>query len=234
MCIQLLDLSSSNLCFHSSKEEMCMVAEAKSLRLCAACTYAECLCVFVWHQSNMQARVGFWAADRAHLLQADADVCHGTRAVDALLRWPRGAAALEVDGPYHFLTDTVTGARSCLTGATVLRRAGLRVISVPVTGLSVSHIESNVLMQQLAQQLRDAGVPLVADMCKVKLPDIRTPGNEQSADQVQRSIAAFWQQSWQRAQAATAVQARAVAILQGTGEQSASGRRSGAAPQASS
>ena len=98
-------------------------------------------------------------------MQADADACGGTRAVDALLRWPRGAAALEVDGPTHFLTNTATGDRSQLDGATVLRnsalrRAGLQLICVPVTDRSVPELRSEPFQRELAHLLRAGGVPL--------------------------------------------------------------------------
>ena len=93
------------------------------------------------------------------------DACSGTRAVDALLQWSNGAAALEVDGPYHFLTNTATGDSSQLSGATVLRnsalrRAGLQVICVPVTDRSVPELRSEPFQRELAQLLRAAGVPL--------------------------------------------------------------------------
>ena len=106
---------------------------------------------------------------RARLcLQANADACSGTRAVDALLRWPGGAAALEVDGPTHLLTNTATGDRVLLSGGTVLRnsalrRAGLQVICVPVTDHSVPELHSEPFKRVLAQLLQAAGVPLARD-----------------------------------------------------------------------
>ena len=74
-------------------------------------------------------------------LQVDAIACGRARAVDALLQWLGGAAVLEVDGPRHFVTNTATGNRSQLEGATILRnsalrRAGLHAIPVPVTDRS--------------------------------------------------------------------------------------------------
>ena len=111
---------------------------------------------------------------RARLcLQANADACSGTRAVDALLRWPGGAAALEVDGPTHLLNNTATGDRVLLSGGTVLRnsalrRAGLQVICVPVTDRSVPELHSKPFKRELAQLLRAAGVPLAWDTAEAQ------------------------------------------------------------------
>ena len=86
----------------------------------------------------------------------------GTRVVDVLLTWPGGRLAVEVDGPYHFLTDPDTGER-CRNGATVLRDAqlrrwGLDVLSVPVEDRPIAALRSDAFRAELAALLRDRGV----------------------------------------------------------------------------
>ena len=99
-------------------------------------------------------------------MQAQQAVGNGTRIVDVLLTWPGGRLAIEVDGPYHFLTDPDTGERR-RDGATVLRDAqlrrwGLDVLSVPVAGRTVAELRSDAFCAELAALLRERGVPLAA------------------------------------------------------------------------
>ena len=86
-----------------------------------------------------------------------------SRVVDALIQWPEGALAVEVDGPHHFTTDA-RGGGGRPTGATrlrdaQLRRWGLRVLSLsgdatPTPGCS------ETAQLRLAALLRQHGVPL--------------------------------------------------------------------------
>lgn len=82
-------------------------------------------------------------------MQADAYTCSGARTVDALMRWPGGAAMLVEDGPDHRMTNTATGGCSQLDGATTLRnsalrRAGLHAVSVLVKNRSDHELQSRV------------------------------------------------------------------------------------------
>ena len=97
-------------------------------------------------------------------MQAGAAVDDGTRVVDALLEWPGGRLAVEVDGPSHFTTLPDTG-EAWPTGATrlrdaQLRRWGLDVLSVPVADRSRQHYRSASFQAELAALLRDRGVPI--------------------------------------------------------------------------
>ena len=98
-------------------------------------------------------------------MQAGAAVGDGTRVVDALLEWPGGRLAVEVDGPHHFTTLPDTG-EAWPTGATRLRDAELRrwgfnVLSVPVGARSLLHYRSASFQSELAALLRSRGVPIV-------------------------------------------------------------------------
>ena len=100
---------------------------------------------------------------RGHL-QAGAAVGDGTRDVDALLEWPGGRLAVEVDGPHHFTTLPDTG-EAWPTGATQLRDAelrrwGLDVLSVPVADRSRQHFRSASFQAELMALLRSHGVPI--------------------------------------------------------------------------
>ena len=98
-------------------------------------------------------------------MQAGAAVDDGTRVVDALLEWPGGRLAVEVDGPHHFTTLPDTG-EAWATGATRLRDAelhrwGLDVLSVPVGDRSPQQYRSTSFQAELAALLRSRGVPIV-------------------------------------------------------------------------
>ena len=97
-------------------------------------------------------------------MQDGAAVGDGTCIVDALVEWPQGRLAVEVDGPSHFTTLPDTG-EAWPTGATQLRDAqlrrwGLDVLSVPVKSVSLAHIPSASFRAELAALLRSRGVPV--------------------------------------------------------------------------
>ena len=142
-------------------------------------------------------------------VQADAEVCSGTRKVDALLQWPAGCAALEVDGPTHFLTDTATGTRDRIDGATALhnhelREAGVRVVSAHIEGRSFQELRGAAFQAQLAQMLRDKGVPTAGDTLD--------PGNIHSADSTRLALDARCRMLRRQRSGALAVQRAASAL----------------------
>ena len=84
--------------------------------------------------------------------------------VDALVTWPGGRLAVEVDGPTHFIPSP-DGTGTVLSTATRLRDHQLAawevpMLSVPVADKPVRHFKSAAFMAQLAEQLRAAGVPI--------------------------------------------------------------------------
>lgn len=94
-------------------------------------------------------------------------VCGGTRATDALLEWPGGAAALEVDGPRHYLQDSDTRLLTERTGQTVLRdfalrQAGLKLARVKLAPVKLGgHCQRGQVKQSVLEDvLQQAGVPL--------------------------------------------------------------------------
>ena len=97
-------------------------------------------------------------------MQTRQPVGDGSRIVDALVTWPGGRLAVEVDGPHHFLSDPSTGELR-RNGATVLRDAqlrrwGLDVLSVPVVDRTIAELRSDAFRAELATLLRERGVPL--------------------------------------------------------------------------
>ena len=97
-------------------------------------------------------------------MQDGAAVGDGTCIVDALVEWPQGRLAVEVDGPSHFTTLPDTG-EAWPTGATrlrdaQLRRWGLDVLSVPVADRSPEHFRWAAFQAELAALLRCRGVPI--------------------------------------------------------------------------
>ena len=97
------------------------------------------------------------------MVQTQQSVGDGSRCVDVLLTWPGGRLAVEVDGPSHFVTDMATG-EQWRSGATVLRdtllrRWGLDVLSVPVSG-GPAALRTAERRAELAAMLRERGVPL--------------------------------------------------------------------------
>ena len=97
-------------------------------------------------------------------MQASAPVGDGTRMVDALVTWPGGRLAVEVDGPYHFIPspDGVGTVKSTATRLRDHQLAAWRVpvLSIPVAGKPVRYFKSSDFQEELAEQLRAAGVPL--------------------------------------------------------------------------
>ena len=97
-------------------------------------------------------------------MQTRQPVGDGSRIVDALVTWPGGRLAVEVDGPHHFLSDPSTGELR-RNGATVLRDAqlrrwGLDMMSVQVGATSEEALRSTEFCDALAGGLRQAGVPV--------------------------------------------------------------------------
>ena len=91
----------------------------------------------------------------------------GSRMVDALLTWPGGRLAVEVDGPTHFIPSP-NGSGKVKSTATRLRDHQLaawdvRMLSIPVADKSVPYLKSAAFQTALAEQLRAAGVPLSAE-----------------------------------------------------------------------
>ena len=91
----------------------------------------------------------------------------GSRMVDALLTWPGGQLAVEVDGPTHFIPSP-DGSGKVKSTATRLRDHQLeawdvRMLSIPVADKSVPYLKSAAFQTELAEQLRAAGVPLDAE-----------------------------------------------------------------------
>ena len=100
-------------------------------------------------------------------VQASAPVGDGSRIVDALVAWPGGQLAVEVDGPTHFIPSP-DGVGTVTSTATRLRDHqlaawGVPVLSVAVAGKPVSYFRSPDFEAQLAEQLRNVGVPLAAE-----------------------------------------------------------------------
>ena len=88
----------------------------------------------------------------------------GSRIVDALVTWPGGQLAVEVDGPHHFIPSP-DGASMVKSTATRLRDHqlkawGIPVLSIKVAGKPVRHFQSAAFQAELAEKLRVAGVPL--------------------------------------------------------------------------
>lgn len=88
----------------------------------------------------------------------------GSRVVDALVTWPGGQLAVEVDGPTHFIPSP-DGASTVKSTATRLRDHqrkawGIAILSINVVDKPVRKLESATFAAQLAQQLCAAGVPL--------------------------------------------------------------------------
>ena len=88
----------------------------------------------------------------------------GSRMVDALVTWPGGRLAVEVDGPTHFIPSP-DGTGTALSTATRLRDHqlaawGLPLLSIPVADKPSRHFKSAAFKAELAEQLRAAGVPL--------------------------------------------------------------------------
>ena len=106
------------------------------------------------------------APKRVLNVQASAPVGDGSRIVDALVTWPGGQLAVEVDGPTHFIPSP-DGVGTVTSTATRLRDHqlaawGVPVLSVAVAGKPVSYFRSPDFEAQLAEQLRDVGVPVAA------------------------------------------------------------------------
>ena len=97
-------------------------------------------------------------------MQTSAPVGDGSRMVDALLTWPGGRLAVEVDGPTHFIPSP-NGSGKVKSTATRLRDHQLAawdvpMLSIPVTGIPLRHFKTAAFQAELAAQLRAAGVPL--------------------------------------------------------------------------
>lgn len=111
------------------------------------------------------------AATRPCALQAQASVCGGVRTTDFLLSWPAGRgvtvrAAVEVDGPHHFLLSSATGKLEHINGSTALRDAALRrdgmsVVTVPLAGRRAVRPGDDDFDTALAERLWAVGVPLL-------------------------------------------------------------------------
>ena len=91
----------------------------------------------------------------------------GSRIVDALVTWPGGQLAVEADGPTHFIPSP-DGIGTVTSTATRLRDHqlaawGVPVLSVAVADKPVSYFTSPDFEAQLAEQLRDVGVPVAAE-----------------------------------------------------------------------
>jgi hypothetical protein len=99
-------------------------------------------------------------------LKAPAVVGDGSRSVDALVTWPGGQLAIEVDGPTHFMSfrGSSCGPPTASTRLRdyILRQWGLQVLSVPVIGQQMHDMRSGAFQQQLESRLRRAGVPLAS------------------------------------------------------------------------
>ena len=85
--------------------------------------------------------------------------------MDALVTWPGGQLAVEVDGPTHFIPDPAGGGGTVKSTATRLRDLqlaawGVPVLSVEVAGKPVRHFSSAAFQAELTTRLRGAGVPL--------------------------------------------------------------------------
>ena len=101
-------------------------------------------------------------------LQASAAVNDGSRVTDALVTWPGGQLAVEVDGPTHFIPDPTGGSGTVKSTATRLRDHqlaawGVPVLSVEVTDVPVQHFSTAAFEVELTERLRGAGVPFAAD-----------------------------------------------------------------------
>jgi hypothetical protein len=102
-------------------------------------------------------------------LQASAVVGDGSRVVDALLTWREGQLAIEVDGPFHFMSGPGhTKSATKLTAATRLRNYQLRLwgikgMSIVVVDQKLKYLRSVEFQNRLAKQLRRAAVPLLPD-----------------------------------------------------------------------
>jgi hypothetical protein len=96
----------------------------------------------------------------------------GSRSVDALVTWPGGQLAIEVDGPTHFLSShgSSCGPPTASTRLRdyILRQWGLQVLSVPVVDLQLHHLRSGSFQQQLESRLRRAGVPVASKALPLK------------------------------------------------------------------
>jgi hypothetical protein len=100
-------------------------------------------------------------------VQASAPVGDASRAVDALVTWPSGRLAVEVDGPTHFIPspDGVGTVRSTATRLRDHQLAawGLPMLSIEVAGKPPRHFSSAAFRAELAARLRAAGVPVAVD-----------------------------------------------------------------------
>ena len=100
-------------------------------------------------------------------MQTSAPVGDRSRMVDALLTWPGGQLAVEVDGPTHFIPSP-DGAGTVKSTATRLRDHqlvawGLPPLCLNVADKPIGYFKEGVFQAQLAEQLRAAGVPLDAE-----------------------------------------------------------------------
>jgi hypothetical protein len=106
-------------------------------------------------------------------LKAPALVGDGSRSVDALVTWPGGQLAIEVDGPTHFRaphSSHSSHSSSCgpLAASTrlrdyILQQWGLQVLSIPVVGQQMHDMRSGAFQQHLGARLRQAGIPFAFD-----------------------------------------------------------------------
>jgi hypothetical protein len=97
-------------------------------------------------------------------LKAPAVVGDCSRSVDALVTWPGGQLAIEVDGPTHFRASHSSScgppAASTRLRDYILQQWGLQVLSFPVVGQQMHDMRLGAFQQHLGAQLRRAGVPL--------------------------------------------------------------------------
>jgi hypothetical protein len=106
-------------------------------------------------------------------LKAPAVVGDGSRSVDALVTWPGGQLAIEVDGPTHFRSSHSSHSShssSCGPPAAstrlrdyILQQWGLQVLSIPVVGQQMHDMRSGAFKQHLGALLRREAVPLASE-----------------------------------------------------------------------